>query len=143
MSSIGIIKPLSTDLSSAVNKSRQHQEINFWERQESNPTSVSRVAPYWDLWRTLFQLSYSAAAGTNHTCGDKIIVYQFFGSRAGAVHDEVESGEIAADAADLPLLEADPGTLPEPRVEDRKRSCSLESVGHEAAAVPKVFRYFR
>ena len=37
MGSIDIIKPLSTVLSSAVNKSREHQEKNSWERWESNP----------------------------------------------------------------------------------------------------------
>ena len=30
------IKPLSTVLIRAVNKSQQHQEKNSWERQESN-----------------------------------------------------------------------------------------------------------
>ena len=34
--SIGIIRPLSTALSSATNKSQQHQEKNSWERWESN-----------------------------------------------------------------------------------------------------------
>ena len=37
MGSIDIIKPLSTVLSSAINKSQQHQEKNSWEDQESNP----------------------------------------------------------------------------------------------------------
>ena len=32
-----LIKPLSTVLSSAVNKSQQHQEEHSWERWESNP----------------------------------------------------------------------------------------------------------
>ena len=36
MGSIDIIKPLPTVLSSAVNKSEQHQEKNSWERRESN-----------------------------------------------------------------------------------------------------------
>ena len=31
------------------------------------PTSDSRVAPYWDFWRTLHRLSYSAAAGFQKT----------------------------------------------------------------------------
>ena len=31
-----IFKPLSIVLSSAINKSLQHQEENSWERQESN-----------------------------------------------------------------------------------------------------------
>ena len=37
MGSIYIIKPMSTVLSSVVNKSKQHQEKNSWERQELNP----------------------------------------------------------------------------------------------------------
>ena len=32
-----MIKPLSTVLSSAVNKSKQHQDKNSWEHRESNP----------------------------------------------------------------------------------------------------------
>ena len=28
--------PLSTVLSSAINKSQQHEEKNYWERRESN-----------------------------------------------------------------------------------------------------------
>ena len=35
--SIDIIKPLSTALSSAFNKSQKNQEKNSWERRESNP----------------------------------------------------------------------------------------------------------
>ena len=31
------------------------------------PTSDSRVAPDWDFWRTLYRLSYSAAAGFQKT----------------------------------------------------------------------------
>ena len=34
MGLIDIIKPLYTALSSAINKSQQHQEKNSWERQE-------------------------------------------------------------------------------------------------------------
>ena len=37
MGSIDIIKLLSTALSSAVNKSEQHQEKNSWEYRVSNP----------------------------------------------------------------------------------------------------------
>ena len=37
MGLIDMIKPLSTVLSSAINKSQQHQEKNSWERRESNP----------------------------------------------------------------------------------------------------------
>ena len=37
MGSIDMIKPLSTVLRSAVNKSQQHQEKNSWERRVSNP----------------------------------------------------------------------------------------------------------
>ena len=36
MGLIDVFKSLSTDLSSAVNKSQQHQEENSWERRESN-----------------------------------------------------------------------------------------------------------
>ena len=36
MGLIGIIKPLSTVLSSAINKSKQHLEKNYWECRESN-----------------------------------------------------------------------------------------------------------
>ena len=36
MGLIDIIKPLSTVLNSAVNKSQQHQEKNSWEHQELN-----------------------------------------------------------------------------------------------------------
>ena len=36
MGSIDILKSLSTVLSSAVNKSQQHQEKNSWEWQELN-----------------------------------------------------------------------------------------------------------
>ena len=36
MGSIDIIKPLSPFRRSAVNKSEQYQEKNYWERQESN-----------------------------------------------------------------------------------------------------------
>ena len=37
MSLIDIIKPLSTVLSSVVNKSQQHQEKIYWESRELNP----------------------------------------------------------------------------------------------------------
>ena len=37
MGSIDMIKPLSTVQSSAVNKSQQHQEKNYWKWQESIP----------------------------------------------------------------------------------------------------------
>ena len=37
MGLIDIIKPPSTVLNSAVNKSKQHQEKNAWERRELNP----------------------------------------------------------------------------------------------------------
>ena len=37
MGSIDIIKPLSTVIISAINKSHQHQEKNYWEGWESNP----------------------------------------------------------------------------------------------------------
>ena len=37
MGSIDIIEPLCTILSSAINKSQQHQEKNSWKRRESNP----------------------------------------------------------------------------------------------------------
>ena len=37
MGTIDIVRPLSTDLSVAVNKSQQHREKNSWERRESNP----------------------------------------------------------------------------------------------------------
>ena len=36
MGLIGIIKPQSTVLSSAINKSKQHLEKNYWECRESN-----------------------------------------------------------------------------------------------------------
>ena len=36
MDLIDIIKPLSTLLSSAINKSQQHQERNSWASRESN-----------------------------------------------------------------------------------------------------------
>ena len=37
MGSIDIIKRLSTVRGSAINKSQQHHEKNYWEHQESNP----------------------------------------------------------------------------------------------------------
>ena len=37
MGSIDILKLLFTVLSSAVNKSQQHQDKNYFEHQESNP----------------------------------------------------------------------------------------------------------
>ena len=40
MGSIDVTKPLSTVLSSAVNKSHQHQEKNSWGCRESNPELV-------------------------------------------------------------------------------------------------------
>ena len=36
MGLINIIKPLSTALSSAIDKSKQHEKKNSWERQQSN-----------------------------------------------------------------------------------------------------------
>ena len=36
MGLIGIFKPLSTVLSSAINESQQHQEENSWELRETN-----------------------------------------------------------------------------------------------------------
>ena len=46
MGLICIIKPLSTVLSSAVNKSQQHQEKKSWERQELNPGSLGAKRDY-------------------------------------------------------------------------------------------------
>ena len=40
MGLINIIKPLSTVLSNAINKYRQDQDKNYWERQELNPGFV-------------------------------------------------------------------------------------------------------
>ena len=37
MGQFDIINPLLTVLSSAINTSQQHQEKNYWERQELNP----------------------------------------------------------------------------------------------------------
>ena len=54
MGSIDIIKPLSTVLSSADNKSQQYQEKNSWECYETNPglAGVKQVcavqAPTWN-----------------------------------------------------------------------------------------------
>ena len=53
MGTIGIIKPLSTVLSSAVNKSQQHKRTNSWEHRESSPVLL-------DLKRDHYQLCYSA-----------------------------------------------------------------------------------
>ena len=54
--------------------------------------SVSRVAPDWDLWRTLYRLSYSAAAMTNTCCWKTI---------AGGIRPircwEVKSEQISTD----------------------------------------------
>ena len=46
---IDIIKPLSTVLSSAVNKSQQHQQKNSWERQELNPGLVGGEQVWYSL----------------------------------------------------------------------------------------------
>ena len=40
MGSNDIIRPLPTVLSSAANKSQQHWEKNYWERQESNQVGL-------------------------------------------------------------------------------------------------------
>ena len=37
MGSIDIIEPLSIVLSSAINKSQEHEKINYWECWELNP----------------------------------------------------------------------------------------------------------
>ena len=48
MGSIDIIKPLSSVLSSAINKSQQDQEKNFQKRQESKP------GPLGTKWELLY-----------------------------------------------------------------------------------------
>ena len=62
MGSIEIIKPLSTALSNAINKSQQHQENNSWEHQESNPELIVIVKYRMGcqcLWRRKFSCRYS------------------------------------------------------------------------------------
>ena len=45
MGFIDITKPLSTFLSSAFNKSQEHQEKNSWERKESNSELLASILP--------------------------------------------------------------------------------------------------
>ena len=47
MGSIEIFKPLSIALTSAVNKSQQHQEKNSWECQELNPELLGEKQVYY------------------------------------------------------------------------------------------------
>ena len=47
MGSIDIMKPLFTVLSSAVNKSQQHQEENSWKHRESNPGLLGEKHVYY------------------------------------------------------------------------------------------------
>ena len=65
MSLIDINKPLSTLQSSAINKSHQHQEKNFWESRELNPVllgeklwspTVNRIF----VFQIIYLNSYSA-----------------------------------------------------------------------------------
>ena len=49
------------------------------------PTSVSRVAPDWNLWRTLYWLSYRAAA-------NKIVIDSFGSKTSGRILPRHGSG---------------------------------------------------
>ena len=59
MGLIDIIKPLFTVLSSAVNKSQQHQEKNSCEHWESSPGKNSMFSTSHPLYRQFFFLSLS------------------------------------------------------------------------------------
>ena len=74
MGSIDIIKPLSTVLSSTVNKCQLHQEKNLWECRESNPgcwvrgSSMVPLCYAASLIYVIFTISTTTSTSTTLLC---------------------------------------------------------------------------